>query len=209
MPRFRFVWVFQVFLLTGFVFLLGNTTASEKKRFTIEQGSRLYLKGTSNVNSFACDCPDQYAVQMLEVERNGGYARFRHVDLLLKSRNFDCHNRKIDADMQKALKADQFPYIKVTLEDSWQNPECLEGKCKDWFEVKANVQITITGVSKRQFIPAQARMIGPGRFQLRGESALQMSAFGITPPEAMFGMIKVNDWITLHFDLMVLVDEVQ
>lgn len=205
----RLHWIRPFLFLAVVVFLMGNTTAGEKKRYSIEPGSRLYLKGTSNVNAFTCDCQDQYTGQVLEVERNGGYARFHNVSLLLKSRNFDCHNRKIDCDMQKALKADQYPHIKISLVDTWQNPKCLSGECKDWFDVQANVNITITNVTKLQSIPAKAKILGPNRFQLRGENALQMSAFGITPPEAMFGMIKVNDWITFHFDLIVVVDEVQ
>lgn len=202
-------WMCRFFFLAGMLFLMGNTTTGNKKRFYIDQGSRLYLKGTSNVNAFTCDCEDQYNSQVLEVDRNGGYARFRNVDLFLKSKNFDCHNRKIDADMQKALKADKFPHIKISLVDTWQNPKCLDGGCSDWFDVQANVNITITNVSKVQSIPAKAKVIGHNRFQLRGENALQMSAFGIAPPEAMFGMIKVNDWISFHFDLIVVVDEVQ
>jgi hypothetical protein len=189
--------------------LLGNTTATDKKRFYIENGSRLYLKGTSNVNAFTCDCEDQYGTQVLEVERNGGYTRFHNVELLLKSRNFDCHNGKIDHDMQKALKADQYPHIKIALVDTWQDPKHLDGTSKDWFDVQANVKVTITNVTRLQSIPAKAKIIGPNRFQLRGESALQMTAFGISPPEAMMGMIKVNDWISFHFDLIVVVDEVQ
>lgn len=188
---------------------MGNTTTGEKKRYYIENGSVLYLQGTSNVNAFTCNCEDQYTRQELEIERKGGYVKFRNVDVYLKTRNFDCHNRKIDCDMQKALKADQYPHIKISLVDTWQNPKCLEGECKDWFDVQANVNITITGTTRLQSIPAKAKMLGPNRFQLRGEKALQMSAFGITPPEAMFGMIKVNDWISFHFDLTVVVDEVQ
>ena len=203
------LWIYQFLFIAGIVCLMGSTTAWEKKRYYLESGSRLYLKGTSNVNAFTCDCDDQYNGQVLEVERNGGYARFRNGVLMLKSKNFDCHNRKIDCDMQKALNADKYPHIKISLVDTWQNPKCLDGNCKDWFDVQANVNITITNVTKTQSIPAKAKILGPNRFQLRGENALQMSAFGITPPEAMFGMIKVNDWISFHFDLVVVVEEVQ
>ena len=205
----KFHWTRPFLFLVAIGLLLSNAASGEKKRYTISQGSRLYLTGTSNVNAFTCDCEDQYNGQVLEVERNGGYARFHNVSLLLKSKNFDCHNRKIDSDMQKALKADQFPHIKIALIDTWQNPKCLDGACTDWFDVQANVNITITNVTKMQSIPAKAKILGPNRFQLRGENAVQMSAFGITPPEAMFGMIKVNDWISFHFDLIVVVDEVQ
>jgi hypothetical protein len=209
MCAYKAPWIYRFLFMIGMVCLMGNTTAGDKKRYYLESGSRLYLKGSSNVNAFTCDCEDQYGGQVLEVERNGGYARFRNVDLLLKTKNFDCHNRKIDCDMQKALKATEFPHIKISLIDTWQNPQCLDGQCKDWFDVQANVKLTITNVSKVQSIPAKAKILGPNRFQLRGENALQMSAFGIQPPEAMLGMIKVNDWITFHFDLIVVVDEVQ
>lgn len=199
-----------LFLILGF-FLISSSNdhlIPVKKRYRIEEGSKLYLKGTSNVNAFTCDCEDQYAEQTLDIERNGGYARFRNVDLLLKSKNFDCHNRKIDCDMQKALRADQYPYIKIALVDATQDPKCLDGACKDWFDVQAKVNITIANATKEQSIPAKAKVLGPGRFQIRGEKTLQMSAYGIHPPEAMFGLIKVNDSITFHFDLIVRLDEV-
>lgn len=202
-------WFSQLLSFLSILMLLGSHSAGEKKHYLIESGSKLYLKGTSNVNKFTCDCEDQYDGQILEAERNGGYVRYRNVDLILKSKNFDCHNRKIDKDMQKALKADDYPYIKVSLIDTWQDPKCLNSQCQDWFDVKANVKITIANVTKTQSIDAKAKVLGSNRFQLQGQSPMQMSAFGIEPPEALMGMIKVNDWITFHFELIVRVDEVQ
>ena len=202
--RSRWLFLFLGILLSAATPMHTNPV---KKRYQILDGSRLYLTGTSNVNSFTCDCEDRYAEQVVEIERNGGYARFRNVDLRLKSKRFDCHNRKIDNDMQKALQADQYPHIRIALIDARQNGKCLDGKCNDWFDVQAKVNITITKVTKEQTIAAKARMVGPNRFELQGDKALQMSAFGIDPPEAMFGLIKVNDWITFHFSLMLSVDE--
>lgn len=205
-------WIRNFLFFVAGLFLISSTvdyTTTVKKRYHIQEGSKLYLKGTSNVNKFTCECQDQYTQQVLEVERKGGYARFHNVNLHLKSKKFDCHNRKIDNDIQKALQAEQYPHIKIALIDTWQNAKCLEGDCKDWFDVQAKVKITITNVTKEQSIAAKARMIGPNRFELQGEHALQMSAYGINPPEAMFGMIKVNDWITFHFNLIVHVDEAQ
>ena len=126
-------------------FLMGSSTdhmTIDKRRYQIEDGSRLYLNGTSNVNSFTCACEDQYAGQVLAVERKGGHARFSNVDLLLKSKNFDCHNRKFDNDMQTALKPSQFPYIKFSLVETWQDPNCLDGGCRDGFAVQHIVNTT-------------------------------------------------------------------
>lgn len=205
-------WLYNMLLLALGLLLLDNTSIPNgglKKRYRIEEGSQLYLKGSSNVNTFTCDCEDKYTDQLLDIERSGGYARFKNMDLLLKIKNFNCHNRKIDDDMQKALKADQYPYIRISLIDSWQNARCLEGGCKGWFDVQAKVNVSITNVVKEQTIAARVRLLGPDKFQLQGNSALQMSAFGVKPPEAMFGMIKVNDWINFHFDLIIWVGNEQ
>ncbi len=198
-----------LFLLVGICLASStyNHLIPTKKRFQIERNSKLFLKGTSNVNAFTCHCEDRYDEQVVDAEINGGYARFKDAGLKLSSKNFNCHNRKIDNDMQKALKSDQYPSIKIELVDTWQDPKCLQGSNKDWFDVRANVSITITNVTQKVCIPVKARQTGPNQFQVQGEKALQMSAFGVDPPEAMFGMIKVDDWITFHFDLMVSVSE--
>jgi hypothetical protein len=191
-------------ILAGFT---ADSSPANRKRIRIEDQSRLYLQGTSNVNSFTCDCEDRFEPLLIEAELNNGYSRFRNAGLSLGVKKLNCKNRKIDTDLQKALLADQYPDIRVSLVDTWQNTKCTDGSCYNWFDVQANVMITIAGVSSKEFIRAKARMLGPNRFQLRGEKWLKMSSFGIIPPEAMFGMIKVNDDITFHFDLVVVVDE--
>jgi hypothetical protein len=197
--RSLFLGVGIALLSSGFV----HRTPPTKKQFLIESGSRLYLKGSSNVNQFTCDCQERFFEQILEADTKDGYARFKNAELSLRTKKLDCHNNKIDADLQKALKADQYPHIKVALVDCKQNAKQLDGKDKNWFDVHSNVLITITHTTKKEYIAAKARMLGPDQVQITGEKAIQMSAYGVTPPEAMFGMIKVNDWITLHFDLIV------
>ena len=198
---------YHLLILLALPLFLGSYSIGDAKRFQIETGSRLFLNGTSNVNTFTCDCNEQFAGIPLETVRKGGKLSFRNLDLNLSTGKFDCHNRKIDRDMQKALKAYYYPHIKISLLDSWQRPECLDGECKDWFDVQANVNITITNVTRKQAISAQAKLLSPNRIQMKGQCALQMSSFGVDPPEALMGMIKVNDWITFHFDLIIRIDE--
>ena len=200
-----------VLFVAGFFLMAASSFHSgfAKKRFYLEEGSRLYLKGSSNVNTFTCDCEDRYGAQTIETERQHGYVKFRNVELRLKTKKFDCKNRKIDADLQKALKADKYPNIKVSLLETKQNEKCLNGDCAGWFDVQAKANITITQTTKEVTIPAKAKKLGSNRLQLMGQKDLYMSTFGVDPPEAMFGMIKVDDLITFHFDLVITVDEVQ
>lgn len=178
-----------------------------KKRYLINAESKLYLKGTTNVNTFTCNCTDRFQPQWLEVESQGTYAQFRRAGLRISTRDFNCHNRKIETDLEKALKAETFPYIGIELLETWQNAQQVAADSRDWFNVKAKVKITITDVTKHHQILGKARRLGANRFQLTGEKSLQMTEFGIDPPHAMFGMIKVNDWITFHFDLIVDVED--
>ncbi|MEY4204670.1 MAG: hypothetical protein RL013_2374 [Bacteroidota bacterium] len=196
-----------VFFCLALLSFISDGNLSARKRVRIEDQSRLYLQGTSNVNAFTCDCEDRFEAQLIETESGNGYSRFRNAGLALRVKSLNCKNRKIDTDLQKALMADQYPNIQVTLLDTWQSSRCADGSCYDWFDVQANVIITIAQVNSKEFIRARARKLGPNKFQLKGEKWLKMSAFGITPPEAMFGMIKVNDDISFHFDLVVTVDE--
>lgn len=194
-------------LIMSALSLAGATafTVVRVKTYRLEETSKLYLKGTSNVNAFTCECQERYQENTIEAEINGGHVRFRRAELLMRPAIFNCHNRKIEADLQKALKADQYPTLRVALTETWIDPKCLEGGCTDWFDVSAKVQITLAGNTRNEHIAAKAKSLGNNRFQISGSKALQMTAFGVTPPEAMFGMIKVNDWINFHFDLSVAV----
>ncbi|MCC7245440.1 MAG: YceI family protein [Saprospiraceae bacterium] len=178
-----------------------------KKYFTIERESKLYLNGSTNVNHFTCHCEDRFNRQMFTVEKRSNQANFTNTGLQIRSDNFNCRNRKIEADMEKALKANQFPNIKISLLETKQDVRCLDPNFRDWFDVQAKVSITITNATKTETIQARARCEGNNRFRLIGKTDLRMSNFGVAPPEAMFGMIKVNDDITFNFDLVVLVED--
>ncbi|MEQ1747300.1 MAG: YceI family protein [Saprospiraceae bacterium] len=179
----------------------------EKKRYSIVKPSRLYLRGTTNVNKFTCECEDQFVLQELEItDDTDAGARFKNARLSMMTRKFNCRNGKIDRDMQKALKAEEYPKIEIELLETRQKTEGLQNPESDWFDIEAKVNVTITGVTKEKQIKAKAKKLSTGQFALKGSEALNMSEFSIVPPTAMFGLIKVNDQITFHFDLTIQLD---
>jgi len=180
-----------------------------QKRYTILNTSKLYLKGTSNVNKFTCTCEDRFPAQTIEVDNTGKNARFSNARLRMTTRKFNCQNGKIDRDMHKALKADEYDYISIELIEISYNPEHLKNSgTKQWFDVKAKVKLTITNVTKEQIIEASAKKTADNHFSLRGEKALKMTEYGIEPPDALFGMIKVKDLITFHFNLDIRIEDI-
>ncbi|HNM26275.1 MAG TPA: YceI family protein [Saprospiraceae bacterium] len=177
-----------------------------KKRYTIESGSKMYLYGTTNVNNFTCHCEDQFGTRFVELESSGWKASYKDATLDLSVGGLNCRNRKIENDLRKALKAEQYPNIRIKLLETIQNPDCIDGKCQGWFDIYAKMNLTITGVTRTRDIHARAKLLAPKKLQLVGEQTLYMTDFGITPPEAMLGMIRVNDQIDFHFDLIVTTD---
>jgi hypothetical protein len=176
---------------------------AEKKRFSIHESSELYLEGTTNVNSFRCNCEDRFAPLSVNVEGNASYRRFSDARLKITTRKFNCHNSKMDRDMYKALQADAYPAIQIELLENWNESKSTKADAQTWFEVKAKVKITITHVTKEQYVVAKCRLLSKDNFELLGNKEILMSEYGIDPPEAMFGMIKVHDRINFHFHLMV------
>lgn len=193
-------------MLTGSWSFLPDRTV--KKRFLIEDNSRLFLKGTSNVNKFTCDCEDSYPAQTFEVESTGPQAKFQNTGLTLATRKFNCHNAKMDHDMQKALKADKYPTIRVDLLETKQDMNQLKSGARNGFEVQAKAKLTICGVTRSQQVIAKAQVLSDGYFRLTGYQSILMTDFGIEPPTALFGMIQVDNKIDFHFDLYVRVSEV-
>jgi hypothetical protein len=55
----------------------------------------------------------------------------------------------------------------------------------------------------------QGQQRADGTYQATGSLPLLMSDFGIDPPTAMFGLIKVHDQITVRFKLIATPQERQ
>jgi hypothetical protein len=175
-------------------------------QYSIDPSSKLYLEGTSNVNSFQCFCEDRYAAQRIEMEARPPVNRFRNAHLAITTKRLNCRNGKINRDMYTALRADDFPAIRMELRENWYEQKLPAEGSNAWFRVKADTRLTITDVTRDEKIHATARRVSKNTIEVRGKKEILMSHYGIDPPEAMFGMIKVNDLITLHFNLVVHVD---
>ena len=104
---------------------------------------------------------------------------------------------------KRALKADQYPTVELELTNLHISSSNLSQLEDQWAEATAKVNITLAGVTKTQFVRVKVKRAGSSALQIDGSKSLKMTDFEITPPEVLFGMIKVNDQITLHFNLNV------
>jgi hypothetical protein len=64
-------------------------------------------------------------------------------------------------------------------------------------------ELTLAGEQREIEMVVVAERLADGRFTLVGSRELKMTDFNITPPSALFGLIKAKDTVEVVFDLMI------
>lgn len=171
--------------------------------FSFEKGSKVSIDGTTNVKDFICASAKLFAPQNAELKQGDSEKiSFNNAALEFNTSSLNCGNNGMNRDMMKAMKADRFPVISVKLTDA----QMERGKTlslSGWTTIKINVSISMAGSTKNAFIIVQGKQTGNGRYRFVGQYSMLMTDFGINPPTALFGMVKVMDAIIVRFDLII------
>lgn len=118
-------------------------------------------------------------------------------------RTFRCTGGKpMEADMQKALRAERSPTIRFLL----QNLRGAVTHDIDSHSYQGSVagQLSLAGTTRDINIEVKAQRLARNRFRLSAKLPLHMSDFGIKPPTAFFGMVKASDALLVRFDLTLI-----
>ena len=122
--------------------------------------------------------------------------------LQLHTMNLDCSNSKMNSDLQDALKAEQYPVIKIDLLGVMLNDGSrFDDIENDWKTVKALATFTITNVTKRVVMDVRVRKLENGKYRFMAQKQVKMTDYNVQPPEVLFGMIKVNNAISINMDV--------
>ena len=188
--------------LTALVGLLLAYGVPHDYHFEIEKGSKLYIEGTTNINSFECLCTDEFnpLIAKINVSDDEKMVWFTATTLKLRTSSLDCDNSKINRDLCEALKSEDYPHIRIDVHDA----KVIEGSfATPNADVKllCSTSITITNVTRKVPLSVRCRKLGGGRYRFFATKELLMTDFGIDPPSALFGLIKVKDAIRINFDL--------
>lgn len=187
-------------LLTALMAMAGTyRTASNKalSRWVVESSSSLNIEGSSNINDFRCDITEYIKNDTLHYNKEDRTNRlnFTNSTVSLDIKRFDCHQKYITNDLRKTLKADQHPILKI----QFLAIDNFVAEA-DNYKVNGTLDIVLAGVVKRtqvQFLVKKEN----SRMQLIGEKQLKFSDFGLIPPRKLAGLIRINEEITVNFQL--------
>ena len=193
--------MFMPFLLGFWGSIMGPSQSGPS--FMIDPGSTLEIHGSSNVNTFICLCRQSFVPMPWsssgDLEPGQGEWRFKNTRLTLQTQLFDCGKKVMNKDFYLALKAKEHPRMQIEL----QSIEKGQVIGPAWTTLATHTLITIAGRSRQVPIHAKVRRLTSTKLQVIAEKPLKMTDFGIHPPTALMGMIKTNDDITIHMNLIL------
>lgn len=187
-----------LFILLSFLFFGLAPSSDSTLYFQIEQGSKLNIKGTSNVTDFTCKCEESFPRLQMTLNNKGAKAEFKKTALSIRAKKLDCGNKAMNNDMYNTMKADDYPDIQIELLES----EATDLK-EEWATMQVSANLTIAGTTHKENFTIQAKKIDELQYRFKGSKSINMSDYGMTPPRPMFGLIKVKDQIVLDLDLTV------
>ena len=181
-------------IVIGSLSLLGyaannGSAQMSNELLALSKTSKVWLDGTSNVRSFNC------SAQSLQAEVNAEPGAdpasiVKSAALVIPVGSLDCRNGTMNEHMRKALKADKNPQIK------WRMTSyTVEG-------TSVSIQGFLTIAGKEN--PIELKGTGSadnGILRFKGTKQFKMTEYGVKPPTMMFGAMKVNDPVTVGFDI--------
>lgn len=187
----------SLYYIFGMLLLFSFTTKEDYKHHVkITANSSLFIKGTSNVNTFTCNYNKTKLERKIPVEfrRNGKTLHFKNVHMQLDNLGFDCGNRGINRDFHELLQTEAYPKIDFHL---------LEVD-KSASKPQAHVAIKIAGKKKKYTFPVE---VFENSTKIDGLLCLNITDFGLIPPRKMMGMIVVREDIEINFSFEIQVLE--
>lgn len=181
----RFVYTFLILFAVSGPATSQQSTAQQA--YVLSDSSRLAILGTSTVNSFECKAEEVVGTGIL----NGGSKSQAHIEVRVP--DLDCGKRRMNRDLQEALRGDEFPLITFDLQFA-ERVDSLD-------TIQVVGTLSLAGVSRDINVVLQAERRSDGSVRGWGKKHLRMTDFDVDPPTALFGMVKAHDEIEIVFDL--------
>ncbi|HET7152686.1 MAG TPA: YceI family protein [Candidatus Kapabacteria bacterium] len=172
------------------LFAQQNTPAEYK----ILPESHLWLVGSATTGSWTCGTAyiSGYGIPSTSV-------RPAEVAVSIKVKDLDCGNKFMNNDMYDAMNSDQFPTIQYHL-ISARRLSSQDGDSV-WTKLQTIGTLDLNGVSKQLNIQVNIRRLANNKIQVVGSVGMLMSDFNVTPPSALFGLIKASNDLEVRFDI--------
>ncbi|MBL7974914.1 MAG: YceI family protein [Candidatus Kapabacteria bacterium] len=198
------VGVAVLLMFSGFVLINSNLV---DYTYYLEDSSKLYIEGTSNVNSFDCSCKDNFPKRSIKVAFSDDLKtiRFTNSYFKIRTQSLDCNNSRMNKDLCEALKSSEYPDIKIELKDA--KLQSTTPGSDGWLSIKVNASMTITNVTKDIVLDVKGKKTSDEKFRFVCQKEILLTDYNIEPPTALLGLVKVRNNIKINFDLYTVAEQ--
>lgn len=168
----------------------------------ILESAELAIGGNTNINNFTCQLFRLNLHDTLTYVSNtaDGAELFNGLVLKFNVSDFACNHSMMTKDFKELLKAADFPYIIMHINDVIVH---RTSKNIGSQSISAHIILTIAGRSKSEFIE-NASITQTGQWlALTGSHKVLMTKFEIEPPIKLFGTVRTEDTIEILFSIKI------
>jgi len=170
----------------------GETVPSDK----------LWLTGSSNIRAFTCraamvNVSVEAAPEDFERTKRDGVPAVRRAALQVPVRSLDCGIGLQNKHLFETLDATNQPAISFSLADY------VVDRSEPGSNVRMEGVLRIAGQERVLILHGNVSRNTAGQLILRGQREIDMRAFGIKPPRRFFGLLRVRNEVTVHFEVVV------
>lgn len=202
-------------LLLSLIAILGtaprNGAQSIPGHITIEKGGRVWIEGSAGMINYSCKAEALSGAGQIENTENpqatvNGEGDV-NISVTLPVKALDCGKRAMNKDMYEALKSDSYPNIQYQLLDAELANTPQPDSTDSWMNIRTRGIMEIAGVQDTTGFMVQGKILSNQRFQVKGQKQINMDTYHIKPPSAMFGLIRADKNLSVHFDVTVHLQE--
>lgn len=163
---------------------------------------KVWLTGSSNIRAFTCratlvNLSVAAAPEDFERTKRDGLPAVRSAALEVPVRSLNCGIRLQNAHLFEALDATNQPAISFSLADY------VVDRSEPGSNVRMQGLLRIAGTERSMVLHGTVSRNAAGQLILRGQREIDMRDFGIKPPRRFFGLLRVRNEVTVHFEVAV------
>jgi len=151
----------------------------------------LIIAGTTNVHDYETKVTSMTG----ELVMNNP-SQVKSFTLNIPVKSIKSKEKLMDTKTYEAFNADKHPTITFRLAEV----QSVQMNGSD-INLTALGNVTINGTTKRVILKATGKLLATGTYQFKGSVSMKMTDYGMKPPTAMMGMMKVGDGVTLKYNV--------
>jgi hypothetical protein len=165
-------------------------------KWVVIKGGSLKVDGTTNINKFSCVVKEYNSADTISFLPRAGFVGMSGC-IRLPVFSFDCMSGPMTEGLRKSLNAKEFPRLNITFLSLKKYPALTSAE----EVISGTVYIELAGVSKKIDVNYRVFMDNQQVIHLVGNQTITFTAFGLTPPRKLGGMIRTDDQLDVEFHI--------